>query len=171
MRRERRLPKDDGPPVVEPAAMGPDARRRLSGPGLRTFRAIADRWGMTEPERLMALGRPSRSTYYQWLRRAEAGEPVTLSLDTLLRISAILGIHKALTIVLPREEEASAWLRGPHRGLPFAGQAPIDLIASGTQDGPLTVRRYLDAWRGGRFAPSFPGEDVEPVTGSDLVFG
>lgn len=134
-----------GPRLVDPAATSPEARRRLSGPAPRTFKTIADRRDTSEAERLRVLDQPSRATYDAWMARAEKGEAPTLSLDTLLRLSAILGIFEGLAIPFEDGAEAVRWLRGPHRGLPFAGQAPMDLMLSGTQDGLPTVRRYLDA--------------------------
>ncbi len=45
------------------------------------------------------------------------------------------------------------------------------LVTSGTQDGLLTLRRYLDAWRGGSAAHPDPAAEIEPVTRESLVFG
>lgn len=67
----------------------------------------------------------------------------------LLRISAVLGIHQALGILFPSEQAGIDWLRTPHRATVFGGRPPLALIVSGTQDGLLTVRRFLDAARGG----------------------
>lgn len=145
-------------------------RSRLSGPGLRTFKAIVDRWGLSEIERRRILGEPARSTYHAWIRKAELGENLTLPLDTLLRISAILGIHKALGILFIREREALAWLRSPHGGPLFGGQSPMALILSGTQDGILQVRRYLDAWRGGLRGAPPADSGVAPIGRDDVVF-
>ena len=63
------------------------------------------------------------------------------------------------------------WLKGPHRGVDFGGQAPLEVMVAGAQDGILTVRRHLDAWRAGglRGAPA-PGRGIEPVRPEDLVF-
>lgn len=150
--------------------MTPGDRARVSGPGLRGFRAIADLWGLPEQERIRALGAVPRSTYHAWMRKAAAGDAVSLPLDTLLRISAILGIHKALGILFTRGDEATAWLNGPHQGLVFAGRAPRDLIVSGSPDAIRDVRRYLDAWRGGPVAAP-DGAPVRPVTEDDVIFG
>ena len=49
-------------------------RRRLSGPAMRTFIAIADLWALSQDERLLVLGLPSRSTYYGWVRAAREGD-------------------------------------------------------------------------------------------------
>lgn len=160
----------EGPPRLDAGFFAPESRRRLSGPGLRGFLAIAERWGLTERERLLVLGLPGRSTYHGWIAKARAGGAITLPLDTLLRISAVLGIHKGLEILFPREGDALAWLRAANAGPVFGGQAPLALVVGGTQDGILQVRRYLDAWRGGRFAAPRPGLDEQaPPLGDEAV--
>ncbi len=146
-------------------------RRRLSGPAMRTFIAIADLWALSQDERLLVLGLPSRSTYYGWVRAAREGDDVTLPTDTLLRISAVLGIHKALRILFASDAEGLRWLREPHAALPFAGQPPIALVLGGTQDGLMMVRRFLDAARGGLFmAPNAADDDTSALSDEDIVF-
>lgn len=146
------------------------ARARVAGPGLRTFRAIADEWRLTERQRRALLGEPPRSTYHQWMRRAADGESVGLPLDTLLRMSGVLGIYKALAILFPKRDEGVAWLTGPHAGPVFGGQAPLAVMVEGGPEGIIVVRRYLDAWRGGLHGAPAPSEAVEPVRPDDLVF-
>ena len=128
------------------------SRARVSGPGLRTFAGIAGQWQLSERARLLLLGSPARSTYHNWLAKAQSGQRLTLPLDSLLRISAVLGIHKALRILFPDDERARQWLQSPNAAPLFGGQRPLDLMLSGTQLGLLEVRRFLDAWRGGLFA-------------------
>ena len=53
---------EPGPDRLDPRRLSPANRRRLSAPGLRTFLAIADLWGLTEEERRLVLGLPARST-------------------------------------------------------------------------------------------------------------
>lgn len=138
---------------------------------MRTFLAIADLWTLSEEERLLVLGLPSRSTYYAWVKAARAQHDLTLAADTLIRISAVLGIHKALTILFKTERESVEWLRGPHGAMPFGGQAPIQLVTGGTQDGLMAVRRFLDAARGGLFmAPNAADQNALPLTDDDIVF-
>lgn len=145
-------------------------RQRASGPGLRTFRNIADLWGLTEKERIAILGEPARSTYHSWMKKAQAGESLVLPLDTLLRISGVLGIHKALEILFEDRQQALTWLKGAHRGTVFRGAPPLTFIVDGAQDGIMTVRRYLDAWRGGHPGQGVPEGDFVPVAEEDLVF-
>lgn len=125
-------------------------RTRLGGPALRTFARITDEWGLSERNRLAVLGEPGRSTYHHWLGKARAGSSLSLPLDTLLRLSAVFGIYKALKLIFVRPGEDVAWLRSPNDAPTFGGQPPLTLVTSGTQDGILLVRRYLDAWRGGQ---------------------
>jgi uncharacterized protein (DUF2384 family) len=160
----------EGPTQVDPALADAGERRRLSGPAMRTFLAIADRWRLSEEQRLRLLGLPGRSTFYAWAEKGRRRERLSLNLDILLRISAVLGIHKALRIVFPREQDAIAWLSAPNQGPLFGGQRPIDLITCGTQDGLLAVRRYLDAWRGGYFAaPNAADRGTPPLRDEDIV--
>ncbi|ODT80107.1 MAG: hypothetical protein ABS76_17905 [Pelagibacterium sp. SCN 64-44] len=139
-----------------PAGTGrfdPAQRRRLSAPALRTFAAIADLWGLSEEQRRLVLGYPSRSTYHNWLRIAREGGAVTLDVDALMRLSALFGIHQALGVLFESEAEILAWLRGPHQAPVFGGQAPLALITNGSLDGLMLVRRFLDAARGGIYMP------------------
>ena len=147
------------------------ARARVSGPGVRAFRNVAELWGLSERERIALLGDPPRSTYHQWMKQAREERPLSLPLDTLLRISGVLGVQEALGSLFSTPGEALVWLKGPHRGVAFGGQAPLAVMLGGGQDGILTVRRHLDAWRAGglRGAPA-PEIGVPPVRPEDLVF-
>lgn len=162
---------EPGPARLDPERFSPENRRRLSAPGLRAFVAIADLWGLNETERRLVLGLPSRSTYHNWVRIAREHGAVTLDVDGLTRISAVLGIHQALGVLFGSEAEGVAWLRRPHGGLPFGGRPPLELLTSGTQDGLMTVRRFLDAARGGLYmAPGEIDRDFLPYTDDEIVF-
>jgi uncharacterized protein (DUF2384 family) len=90
---------------------------------------------------------------------------LTLNVDTLMRISAMLGIYQGLRFLYTDESEAIKWLRTPHKAIIFGGRPPLDLVMCGTQDGLLTVRRFLDSACEGRYMPpskldaDFPGYD------------
>ena len=159
------------PVVFDAARFSAANRRRLSGPGLRCFHVIADLWDLTEEERLLVLGMPSRSTYYGWAKTAREHGEVTLSADTLTRVSAVLGIHKALQILFATERDGLHWLRGPHGAPLFGGQPPMALVSGGTQDGLMAVRRFLDAARGGVYmAPNAADDAFAPIADGDIVF-
>ncbi|WP_417809119.1 antitoxin Xre/MbcA/ParS toxin-binding domain-containing protein [Thioclava sp.] len=145
-------------------------RSRLSGPGLRAFAKIADLWGLDEAQRIATLGGPDQSTYCNWVIRASALDAVTLPQDTLIRISATLGIYKALQCLFSDHAQALEWLQSSHRGASFQGNSPLDLIVHGGQDGMMKVRRYLDGWCEGRVGQGVPEDSFVPVTEEDITF-
>tara|TARA_R110000868_G_C10964052_1_gene768847 strand:+ start:4296 stop:4823 length:528 start_codon:yes stop_codon:yes gene_type:complete len=157
-------------PVLTEVAFARDEQRKLSGPGMRTFLNIARQWGLSEQQKMAVLGSPARSTYHKWAKDAAEGNNLTLPFDTLVRISAVLGVHKALKIVFLTPEEGIDWLKQPNLAPVFAGHAPLDMITSGFQDRILTVRRHLDARRGGIFsAPTDAAFEHEPWSADDIA--
>ena len=128
---------------LSPSAVLDDSGR-LSGPALRAFFNIADRWALTAAERQRLLGTKA-STYFKY-RRDPAG--AKLSRDTLERISYMLGIYKALRILLPRKEAADKWIRSANAAPVFNGRSPLDLMLGGRVSDLYLVRRYLDGERG-----------------------
>jgi hypothetical protein len=162
---------ESGPGRLDSSRFAPANRRRLSPPALRTFLAIADLWGLTEEQRLLVLGYPSRSTYHGWCRQARQHGAFTLDVDVLTRISAVLGIHQALGILFPTERLGVEWLRTPHQTIVFGGRPPLDLVTSGSQDGLLTVRRFLDGARGGVYMqPNSVDDAFTPYDDTEIVF-
>jgi hypothetical protein len=88
-----------------------------------------------------------------------------------MRISAVLGIHQALGVLFPSERLGVEWLNTPHGAIVFGGKPPLALLTSGTQDGLLTVRRFLDGARGGLYMPpNSIDKAFEPYTDEELVF-
>ena len=159
------------PQRLDNSRLAPANRRRLSAPALRTFLAIADLWELTEEQRLLVLGYPSRSTYHGWCKQAREHGAFTLDVDVLTRISALFGIHQALGILFSQERDGIAWLRGPHHAIVFGGRPPLDLVTSGSQDGLLTVRRFLDGARGGFYMqPNSIDEAFTPYDDSEIAF-
>jgi hypothetical protein len=114
------------------------------GAGLRAFANIAERWGLTVAEQLKLLGIGSRSTFFKWRREREP----RLQQDTLERLSYLLGIYKALQILLPDPKAADEWVRKPNNAPPFGGRSALDRMLSGQVADLYIVRQYLDAERG-----------------------
>lgn len=127
--------------AVAAAARIPD-RKDLTGPALRTFFRIADAWGLREQEQMRLLGLESRSTFQSWKRGAVAA----LSKDALERISYVMGIYKALHILLPKT--ADDWVRKPNKAEPFGGRSALDRMMSGNVADLYVVRQYVDGQRG-----------------------
>ena len=132
------------PVVMSPAPAQYD-RKALSGPALRTFFRIAEKWELTNEEQMTLLGVDARSTFFKWKRQRDG----LLSRDTLERVSYILGIYKALQILLPNEQAADTWVRRPNRAPLFGGRSALDRMLSGKVSDLYVVRQYLDAQRGG----------------------
>src|SRR5437764_400877 len=84
--------------------------KTASAPALRAFFRLADRWKLDTEEGMNLLGLTAKSTFFKW-KKDEDGH---LSLDTLERISYLLGIFKALHILLPDQEAADGWIRKPN---------------------------------------------------------
>jgi hypothetical protein len=145
--------------------------RRLSAPALRTFLNIADLWRLHEREQIQILGNPLRSTFYNWAKQVRQHQDIVLEADTLIRISAVLGIHQGLSLLFANEVDAVAWLRRANAAPVFCSQSPIERIASGKQDDLMTVRRFIDAARGGHYM-SAPDVDADfaPYEDSEIVF-
>ena len=131
--------------IAQSVSAAPDTRR-LSSAGLKAFFNIASSWKLTVGDEIRLLGEPARATYFNWKRDPSA---VHLSRDTLERISYILGIYKALQILLPEAHAADAWIKKPNSATLFGGRSALDLMLSGNVGDLYAVRQYLDAMRGG----------------------
>jgi len=116
----------------------------LSGPGLRAFFKLAERWNLRVAEQRKLLGDPPESTFYKWKREQDGA----LGRDTLERISYVLGIFKALAILFPDPARADAWLRKPNSAATFGGQSALQRMLSGHVADLFVVRQYLDSQRG-----------------------
>lgn len=119
--------------------------RALSSAGLRTFFNIANAWELSVEQQKILLGISASSTYHKWKK----DPAVKLSKDTLERISYLLGIYKALQILLPNPNAADEWINKPNNAPLFSGQSALDRMLSGNVSDLYVVRRYLDAQRGG----------------------
>lgn len=147
--------------VPAPALASPEVRAQHSGPALRGFFALADRWALSVDVQLALLGWPGRSTFFRWRQAATGGEPVpTLGADTLMRVSYLLGIYQGLARWLgATPAEADAWIARPNTDAPFFGRRPLDLLTEGDMAAFAQVRGYLDALAGGPLpsAADLPG--------------
>ncbi|MCV9938248.1 DUF2384 domain-containing protein [Boseaceae bacterium BT-24-1] len=120
-----------------------EERARVSGPVMRTFENIAKRWDLPERRRLQILGCNQRD-FRNWVRLARRHQPLVLETNTLMRISAILGVFAGLRQFGKTAEEEKHWLLSPIPVAPFAGQAPIGLLSESFER-QIDVRRYLEA--------------------------
>lgn len=119
-------------------------RKEWSIPALKSFFRIAELWALTNDEQMTLLGITSPSTFYKWKK----GERPSLQKDTLERISYILGIYKALQILLPNPRAADSWIRKPNSAPLFNGRSALERMLSGNVSDLFLVRKYLDGQRG-----------------------
>lgn len=129
--------------VLQPARASPSAAV-MAAAGLRAFARIAEQWGLSTDEQRRVLGEPPRSTYFAWRK---APDKAVLPRDTLERLSLLLGIYKALQILLPDAVAADAWVRKPNAA--FGGSSALAVMLAGNVADLVRVRRWLDAARGG----------------------
>jgi hypothetical protein len=121
------------------------ARERLSPSALKAFFNILERWKVQDEAGRDLLGGISNGTFYAIKRKREK----VLSSDELLRVSYLIGIFKALNILYSKEL-ADAWIQRPNSNRIFAGATPLEYVLKGGLPALGTVRRLLDARRGGQ---------------------
>lgn len=110
----------------------------LSGSGLIAFKTVSDKWGLTDEQKRVLLGKPACSTYHHWM----GNKDVALGADTLERISYVVGIFKALHFLFPAEA-ADGWIRRPNSDPLFGGRPAIEIMLHGQVADLLRVRDYL----------------------------
>ena len=99
---------------------------------------------MRDEDARSLLGGVSNGPYYRWKR-----EPARLlDADILTRISYLVGIFKALNI-LYGEKLADEWVRLANSNRLFSGLSPLAYMVQGGIPAIQSVRRLLDARRGG----------------------
>ena len=120
-------------------------RTRLSPSAVRAFFNIVARWGIRDEDAKALLGGISNGPYYEMKRDPHR----VLDADRLLRVSYLIGIFKALNILYSKKL-ADAWIGLPNSNRIFSGQTPLAFMIKGGVPAMQTVRRLLDARRGGR---------------------
>ncbi len=130
-------------PLVD--LVSPSARERLSPAALKAFFATIDRWSIRDEDARALLGGVTNGPYYEMKKHPSKR---VLDADTLLRVSYLIGIFKALNILHGRAL-ADEWVRLPNTNRIFGGSTPLAYMLKGGVNAMQTVRRLLDARRGG----------------------
>lgn len=120
------------------------ARERLSASALKGFFNLIARWEVRDEDARALLGGISNGPYYKWKKDPQR----VLDADVLARISYLIGIFKALNILFG-EKLADEWVRLPNTNRLFSGLTPLEYMMRGGIPAMQTVRRLLDARRGG----------------------
>src|SRR3569623_572935 len=121
------------------------ARERLSPSALKAFFNLVDHWKLRDEDARALLGGVTNGPYYDMKR--QPAERV-LDADKLLRLSYLVGIFKALNI-LHGSALADEWVQLPNTNRIFGGNTPLAYMLRGGVTAMQTVRRLLDARRGG----------------------
>lgn len=119
--------------------------QRLSSAALQSFFNLSARWGLSAAQERILLGSPPESTFFKWKAQKTARR---LGRDVLERISYLLGIAKALNILLPSARAADEWVKKPNAAPLFHGRSALDRMLGGSLVDLADVRRFLDAQRG-----------------------
>lgn len=109
---------------------------------LKVFFNIMNEWNVKNQDQITLLGKPGSTTFYNWKK----GQASSLSVDTMERISYIIGIYKALGILFPTREQADAWIKKPNSH--FNNESALAYMLNGSMVHLNDMRRYLDAQRG-----------------------
>jgi hypothetical protein len=126
---------------ADTAGFSPD---ELGATALTAFFNITAAWDLSAEEERTLLGSPPRATFFKWKSERSA----RLSADTIERISYVMGIYKALQILLPSAAAANEWVKKPNTARGFNGQSALERMMAGRVVDLADVRRYLDAERG-----------------------
>ncbi|MES2739820.1 MAG: antitoxin Xre/MbcA/ParS toxin-binding domain-containing protein [Pseudomonadota bacterium] len=119
-------------------------RERLSKSALMGFFKLAAAWKLREEDARELLGGISSSSFYEWKKHPDR----VLEVDRITRISYLLGIYKALHI-LYGDKLADEWVTLPNKNQIFGGRTPLAHMLAGGLLAMQTVRKLLDARRGG----------------------
>jgi uncharacterized protein (DUF2384 family) len=117
---------------------------RLGPSALKAFFNIVKLWQIRDEDAMQLLGGMASSTYYAMKKSPRRA----LDPDTILRISYLIGIFKALSI-LHGKALADRWISLPNQNPIFRGIAPLEYMMRGGIPAMQLVRRLLDARRGG----------------------
>ncbi len=127
-------------------SLSTEKRTAAAGPLLSTIFNIFDAWSLSNPEKQVLLGLSNEGTFYNWKKKPESA---TISNDLLERTSYILGIWKALQILIPENHVSDSWIKSANNSPAFNGQSPLERMMGGYVVDLAYVRQYLDAERGG----------------------
>ncbi|HEX2493661.1 MAG TPA: antitoxin Xre/MbcA/ParS toxin-binding domain-containing protein [Steroidobacter sp.] len=102
-------------------------------------------WGLSTADRLVLLGLSPENRAA--LQRYAQGEPLAANRDLADRVGHLLGIHKSLKLLYPRNQEiVQGWMSS--RNEKFGGRTPVDVVKQFGLPGLAIVRGTLDAIRG-----------------------
>ena len=129
-------------PLVDLSAKA--ERERLSPSAIKAFFNIMAKWDVRDEDARALLGGVSNGQFYEMKKKPAR----TLDADALTRASCLVGVFKALNI-LYSSKLADAWVQRPNANRIFGGHTALAYMIKGGLPAMQTVRRLLDARRGG----------------------
>jgi hypothetical protein len=127
-----------------PASQPSDRETRVILAG--ALSRLLELWKLSTADRLALLGLSESNRIA--LQRYASGAPLAASRDLLDRAGHLLGIHKSLKLLFPRNEELErGWMSSPN--LKFGGETPVAVVRRFGLPGLVMIRGTLDAMRGG----------------------
>lgn len=120
------------------------SQEKIGRAAFQAFLNISTRWKLKRTQQLVLLGKISNSTYYRWKCKIDNKENIRLSKDTLERISYLLGIYKALNVLLCSQTSADNWIYKNNYSLLLNGQTALNRMLAGNVADLADIRRYLD---------------------------
>ena len=106
-------------------------------------------WGYSADEmaRVLALN-PAQFQRY----RATGLPEETANSDLITRVSLVLGIERALKLLLAEESDIQNWLNRPSKAPLFKKATPKSIMMNGQLGEIRKIHKYLDGWLNGDFA-------------------
>jgi hypothetical protein len=102
-------------------------------------------WDLPAADQLTLLGLSESNRIA--LQRYAKGEALAANRDLLERAGHLLGIHKALKLLYPHNDDiVTGWMSSPNTK--FEGASPVDVVRRFGFAGLLMVRGTLDRMRG-----------------------
>lgn len=108
----------------------------------RAVMTLFERWRLSDQEAATLLGGITTKSVQRWRQ----GKPARIGRDQADRMSNLLGIHKALRLLLRSQTRGYEWIRQPNDA--FGGRPALDIMLGGGLTDLMRVRHYLDAVRG-----------------------
>lgn len=130
--------------VEQPQIIAPLSDPQRIATVVKAIVRVAEAWSLTNAEAAALFDVPTAT----WSRMKAGAFKGNLDQDKMMRASLLIGIFKGLRLLFNGPLEAG-WPKQPNAGLAFAGQAPIDRMIAGGIPAMMSVRRHIDALRGG----------------------
>ncbi len=122
--------------------------QKLGRAGMASFLSISQKWELSVAQQIKLLGDVSPSTFFNYKNWVKDEKDFKISKDMLERISYILGIYKALNILLPSEDAANKWIHKANSAPLFNHDSALNKMLAGNVVDLADVRRFLDGQRG-----------------------